>query len=74
MVEVDILKDWGRETELRKKWLRTWERLGGRILKFPKWMQVIILQDVNVAIENRVATMEMILKARGNHRASKSER
>lgn len=74
MVEVDILKDWGRETELRKKWLRTWERLGARILKFPKWMQVIILQDVNVAVENRIATMEMILKVRGNHRASKSER
>ena len=68
MVEVDLLKDWGRETELRKKWLRTWEKLGVRILKFPRWMQVIILQDVNVAIENRVATMEMILNAAKNRK------
>jgi hypothetical protein len=62
-VEVDILKDWGREAELRKKWMQTWEKLGARILKFPKWLQVIILQDVNTAVENRIATMEMILKA-----------
>jgi hypothetical protein len=64
MVEVKILEDWGREAELRRKWMKMWERLGARILKFPKWMQVIILEDVNVAIENRVATMEMIHKCR----------
>ena len=64
MAEVDILRDWGRETALRKKWMQMWERLGARILKFPKWLQVIILQDVNVAIENRIATMEMICKAK----------
>jgi hypothetical protein len=64
MVEVKILEDFGREAELRKKWIRMWEKLGGRILKFPKWMQVIILEDVNTAIENRVATMEMINHAK----------
>ena len=60
-MEVDVLKNWGSETELRKKWVKKWERLGVRILKFPKWMQTIILEDVNCAIQNRIATMEMIL-------------
>lgn len=61
MAEVEVLENWGRETELRKKWMRNWERLGARILRFPKWMQAIILEDVNSAVQNRVATMEMIL-------------
>ena len=65
MAEVKILENWGREAELRKKWMKMWDRLGARILKFPKWMQVIILEDVNTAIENRVATMEMINHAKG---------
>lgn len=64
MAEVEILEHWGRETELRKKWMRMWEKLGARILKFPKWMQVIIMEDVNTAIENRIATMEMINHAK----------
>jgi len=64
MVEVDILENFGREAELRKKWMKKWQLLGTRILRFPKWMQAIILEDVNTAIENRVATMEMILRSK----------
>jgi hypothetical protein len=64
MVEVDILENFGREAELRKKWLKQWQLLGTRILRFPKWMQTIILEDVNTAIENRAATMEMILRSK----------
>jgi len=64
MVEVDILENFGREAEQRKKWLKQWQLLGTRILRFPKWMQAIILEDVNTAIENRVATMEMILRSK----------
>ena len=64
MVEVDILENFGREAEQRKKWLKQWQLLGARILRFPKWMQVIILEDVNTTIENRVATMEMILRSK----------
>jgi hypothetical protein len=44
-----------------------WEKVGERILKFPRWMQNIILEDVNTAISNRIATMEMILNAQRNH-------
>ena len=72
MAEVEVLENWARETALRKKWMKSWERLGARILKFPKWMQTIILEDVNCAVQNRVATMEMILtsmkKKRGRER------
>ncbi len=66
-VRVKVLEDFGREAELRRKWLRTWEKLGERILKLPRWMQTIILEDVNTAIANRIATMEMIQTAQRNH-------
>ena len=62
--EVSVLEHFGAETELRKKWMRMWEKLGSRILRFPDWMQTIILEDVNTALRNRIATMEMIDKAR----------
>jgi hypothetical protein len=65
-VKVKVLEDFGREAELRRKWIRMWAKLGERILKLPKWMQTIILEDVNTAITNRVATMEMIQNAQRN--------
>jgi hypothetical protein len=66
-VNVKVLEGFGREAELRRKWMCTWEKLGERILKLPKWMQTIILEDVNTAIANRIATMEMIQNAQRNH-------
>jgi hypothetical protein len=65
-VEVSVLENFGREAELRKKWMHMWERLGVRILKLPKWMQEIVLEDVNTAIRNRLAIMEMIHNAKRN--------
>ncbi|MBT0160215.1 hypothetical protein G4O51_09545 [Candidatus Bathyarchaeota archaeon A05DMB-2] len=62
-VEVRVLENFGQEATLRKKWLKMWETLGVRILKLPKWMQDIVLEDVNTAIRNRIATMEMIQNA-----------
>jgi hypothetical protein len=59
----EVLEDFKRETELRQTWLEMWESLGTRILKLPKWMQTIVLEDINTAIKNRVATMEMIENA-----------
>lgn len=64
-VEVNIA-EFSREAELRKKWIRMWEQLGERILKLPTWLQNIILEDVNTAINNRIATMEMIQNAQKN--------
>jgi hypothetical protein len=65
-VEVSVLENFGQEAELRKKWMRMWERLGVRILKMPKWMQEIVLEDINTAIRNRIAIMEMIQNAKRN--------
>ena len=62
-VQVKVLENFGREAHLRKKWMRMWEKLGRRILKMPKWMQDMILDDVNTAIKNRIAVMEMINNA-----------
>lgn len=67
-VEVSILENFGREAELRKKWMLMWENLGKRILKMPKWMQEIILEDINTAVRNRIATMEMIENANRKRR------
>jgi len=66
MAEVSVLENFGREAELRKKWMRIWENLGIRILKMPKWMQEILLEDINTAIRNRIAIMEMIQNAKRN--------
>lgn len=68
-VQVKVLENFGREAHLRKKWMKMWEKLGKRILKMPKWMQDIVLEDVNTAIRNRVATMEMIDNAKRSSRA-----
>jgi hypothetical protein len=65
-VEVSVLEGFGREAELKKKWLKMWESLGKRILRMPKWMQDIVLEDINTAIRNRLAVMEMIQNANGN--------
>ena len=66
-VEVSVLENFGREAELKKKWMRMWANLGKRILRMPKWMQDIVLEDINTAIKNRLAVMEMIQNANRNH-------
>ncbi len=68
-VEVKVLKNFGRDAALKRKWLKTWERVGVRILKLPEYMQDIVLEDVNTAIKNRIATMEMIENANRENRA-----
>ena len=68
-VKVKVLQNWGRQTALRRKWMQMWEKLGKRILKMPKWMQDMILDDINTAIKNRIAVMEMINNANRKNRA-----
>jgi hypothetical protein len=34
-----------------------------RIATLPEWMQTILLEDINAAIENRIRTMELIIQA-----------
>jgi len=59
-----LSRKWHTEQKARKKWVEIWERIGNRILKLPEWMQKIVLDDINTAIENRVAIMEMIQNAK----------
>ncbi len=66
-VKVKVLENFGREAALRKKWVKTWQKLGERILKLPKWMQDIVLEDVNTALRNRIAIMEIIQNAKRDH-------
>ena len=68
MAEVEVLQYFSAEAELKKKWMKMWERLGKRILKMPKWMQDIVLDDINTAVKNRIAIMEMIQNANRKHR------
>ena len=35
-----------------------------RACALPDWMQQILLEDINAAIENRIRTMELIIQAR----------
>jgi len=66
-VEVSVLERFGCEAAMRKKWMNMLKKLGERILKLPKWMQDIVLEDVNTALRNRVAVMEMIQNAKRSH-------
>jgi hypothetical protein len=60
MAQVEVLQYFGAETQLKRKWMRMWDDLGKRILRMPKWMQDIVLEDINTAIRNRISVMEMI--------------
>jgi hypothetical protein len=64
MSEVQVLRGWGRDAAVRRKWLKLWEKVGARVLMLPEWLQEIVLEDVNTAIENRLSVMEMIVKSR----------
>lgn len=57
------------EKEAKKKWMKIWEQIGKRVLKLPEWMQDIVLDDINTAIKNRLAVMEMIQNAQRRNRA-----
>jgi hypothetical protein len=63
-VQVEVLERFGREATLRRKWMKMWDALGIRILKMPRWMQNIVLEDINTVVKNRVAIMEMIQNAK----------
>ena len=45
-----------RKTAFERELQKTLEKINS----LPEWMQEILLQDINTAIENRIAIMEMI--------------
>ena len=56
MTEVEPIIGFGQT----RKWMQMWKELGKQIQKMPDWMREIILDDINHAIKNRIAIMEMI--------------
>jgi hypothetical protein len=52
-----------RKSHAEKKWMKIWDQIGNRVLKLPPWMQEIILDDIDTAINNRISVMEMIQNA-----------
>ena len=65
--EVTLLRGFGREAHLKKKWDQLWAQIGDRILRLPKREQEILLEDFLTAIESRILIMERINDAkRGN--------
>lgn len=41
-------------------WQLRWIELGQRIGAFPEWIQIILLEDIDTAIRNRIVIFEMI--------------
>jgi len=66
-VDVQVLKGFGREAQLRRKWNRLWAEIGERILRLPRREQDILLEDFQTAIESRIMVMERINNANRNH-------
>lgn len=42
------------------KWNRIWKKIEHQIAKMPRWMQTILLDDINTAVENRIKIFEII--------------
>jgi len=51
--------DMGPPTGHQIVWMRGWREIGRKILKLPEWMQEILLDDINVAVENRIKALEV---------------
>jgi len=65
-LEVQILKGFGREATLKRKWNRLWAEIGERVLRLPEREQNILLEDFRTAIESRILVMERISNANRN--------
>jgi glycosylphosphatidylinositol transamidase (GPIT) subunit GPI8 len=55
-----VLKSFGREAQLKRKWNRLWSQIGDRILSLPNREQDILLEDFLTAIQSRILVMERI--------------
>ena len=66
-MEVKVLRNFGREGQLKKKWNKIWAEIGERILRLPRREQDIILEDFHTAIESRILVMEKINNENRDH-------
>jgi len=63
VVQMEVMKGWGREVQLRRKWNKIWAEIGQRILRLPRKEQDILLEDFRTAIQSRILVMERINNA-----------
>jgi hypothetical protein len=54
----DYIDDVKQKLELTEAIKRSFSKIGD----LPEWMQTVLLEDINATIENRVRTMEMIIR------------
>ena len=60
MSEVTLLRNFGAEFWLKKKWNELWDQIGDRLLRLPKTQRDILLEDFLTAIQSRISVMERI--------------
>lgn len=53
--------DYASEIKQKLEFVEALKKSFSKIADFPEWMQIILLEDINATIENRVRTMEIIL-------------
>ena len=63
MASVEVL-NFSRVAQLKRKWNRLWAQIAERVLSLPQREQIILLEDFQTAIENRLVVMERINNAK----------
>ena len=53
--------DYASEIKQKLEFVEALKKSFSKIGDLPEWMQIILLEDINATIENRVRTMEIIL-------------
>jgi len=66
-MEIEVLRGFGREGQLRRKWNKLWAEVGDRLLRLPQREQNILLEDFDTAIKSRILVMERINNANRDH-------
>ena len=66
-MEIEVLRGFGREGQLRRKWNKLWAEIGDRLLRLPQREQNILLEDFDTAIKSRILVMERINNANRDH-------
>ena len=45
---------------LRKQWMQMWCTVEGQFANLPTWAQSVLFDDINTAVQNRIAVMQKI--------------
>ncbi len=51
-----------KQTATRGKWMQVFDEVKTQFMDLPDWAQGIFLEDISVALENRIAVMDKISK------------